>query len=744
MHILHQIIDQNGLLFISLVEIMVYTILLSFILYHLIIYLGRINFKEAKYYLYFSFFFSGLLLNIFSDTGTYWMIVPKYFTNKLTIFFTAVSYLIMYKSIILLLNSSLELNPKNKKHINRIFNFFAIFSLVWIAPVFIKIKFLYNTFWALNFVFSVYVSAAYYNHLVRNNRKIENNLKIIAWVILSYTIYFELYKSIWIIFPSAPTTPLWVMNDSLKIAVAFIFAVALARKTNKDFYDLQELKENLEQKVLEKTHELREANARIEENNEQRRNYFINLAHETKTPLTLISNYLDKFLKTSGPSKELSIIKENFDKLKNEMIRFLDVEKYEKGLMIYDHNYILNLSDSVKRKEPLYREHALLHGIKLITEIDDNIFIKSDPAAIDGMINNLFENAVKYSGEGSYIKIILKKTSKEACLCISDNGTGIDEEKLKYIFQPYYQVSRTKQNREGLGMGLYIVKNIVESLKGKIIVKSEPDKGTEITIHLPAEISGSFEVERDEPFEKLFFERKQKKNTELHFSEERKNILIVEDNKDMCNYLAEELNEDYNIFCAENGVDALSKLKTIPNIDIIVSDVMMDQMDGYSFYNTISKNGNYATIPFIILTARSNNNEKIEMLTKGVTDYIYKPFSIEEVKAKIQSVLLNTRNQRTAVLKETLNIIQSQIISENVNGHGNEKDKWGNFELVKREHKLTDRQIEIIKLVENGLEYKQIADKLNISVKTTHRHIQNLFEKFGVHSKMELMKVLFD
>jgi DNA-binding NarL/FixJ family response regulator len=128
------------------------------------------------------------------------------------------------------------------------------------------------------------------------------------------------------------------------------------------------------------------------------------------------------------------------------------------------------------------------------------------------------------------------------------------------------------------------------------------------------------------------------------------------------------------------------------------------------------------------------------MLTKGVTDYLYKPFSIDELKAKIQSVLINTQNQRASVLKETLNVIHNHIISGSENG----KDKWDKFEFKKREHNLTDRQIEIIKLVEQGLEYKQIADKLNISVKTTHRHIQNLFEKFGVHSKMELMKALFD
>jgi DNA-binding NarL/FixJ family response regulator len=98
------------------------------------------------------------------------------------------------------------------------------------------------------------------------------------------------------------------------------------------------------------------------------------------------------------------------------------------------------------------------------------------------------------------------------------------------------------------------------------------------------------------------------------------------------------------------------------------------------------------------------------MLTKGVTDYLYKPFSIDELKAKIKSVLINTKNQRASVLKETLNVIHNQIIS----GNENRNDKWANFEFIKREHNLTDRQIEIIILVKQGLEYKQISDKLNI------------------------------
>jgi DNA-binding NarL/FixJ family response regulator len=293
-----------------------------------------------------------------------------------------------------------------------------------------------------------------------------------------------------------------------------------------------------------------------------------------------------------------------------------------------------------------------------------------------------------------------------------------------------------------LGMGLFIVKSIVELLKGRIEVKSILNEGTEITVSLPLEVAGKTEPVSIPDSGMATFKKDRIKTHEITYSAERKNIFIVEDNPEMRNYLAEELNELYNVFIAKDGIDAIDMLKTAPNMDIILSDVMMDRMDGHAFFASISKNDQYSNIPFIFLTAKSNVEKKLEMLTKGVIDYLYKPFSIDELKAKIQSVLINSYNQRTAALKNTMMVIQNQIMNGSVVKSGN--GKWDTFELKKREYDLTERQIEIILLVEKGLEYKQIAEKLNISVKTTHRHIQNLFEKFGVHSKMELMKAMFD
>ena len=739
MDIINQILEKNKIPFISLAEIVGYTILLSLIIYHIVIYFGRRNFKESKYYLYFSYYVIGLLLYIFIDTNTYYILMRKVSMVKFTLFFTAVSFLIMYKSVILLLNDAIISNPKTKRLINKYFNIYALLNLVWLLRILAPAKVHWRIFWLCNLL-TIATLAIVYLSTLRNKRKlIDISIKIIAWLTISYGIYIILYRGIWIVFPKAPRLPFWILNDILKIVVSFVFAYALARKSNKEFLELQELKDNLEEKVKEKTCELEAAKLKIENASEQRSNYFVNLAHETKTPLTLISNYLDRYVKTNGLNNDLKVIKDNFTRLKNEMTRFLDVEKYEKGQVIYEHTHSIDIAHLINHKIPLYKEEAALRGINATFKIEENIFIKADEVAIERIVNNLFENAIKYSSKEAEITVEFTKNKNTAQLKVSDTGVGIDKEKLENIFDPYYQISEPKLNKQGLGMGLYIVKSIVDSLNGKITVDSTLGEGTSFTITLPIEDKGvasnTLTVNGILPKNKT--QRNGKKD--IIFKKDRKNLFVVEDNDDMRNYLCEELNESFNVSCANNGKAALLKLMNSPKTDLIISDVMMDEMDGYEFFNALSHKADFADIPVIFLTARSKEDEKIEMLTKGAAEYLYKPFSIEELKAKINSVFINTEKQRQTALKDAVSAIQNQL-----NHKETRNGKWENFEIQKTKLELTQRQIEIVELIEKGLEYKQIADELNISVKTVHRHIQNLFEKCGVHSKMELLKVLFE
>ncbi|MBN2439998.1 MAG: HAMP domain-containing histidine kinase, partial [Spirochaetales bacterium] len=230
--------------------------------------------------------------------------------------------------------------------------------------------------------------------------------------------------------------------------------------------------------------ELFERSRQLENINRQKTNFFINLAHEIKTPLTLISNYLELYTRKVKMSDELYIIKRNIDKLKHDMINFLDVEKIKQGRMDYNHNNILDLSTLISEREEIFKGIVFQRDIKIVSHVETNIFIKADRFALETVLNNLLSNALKYTDDKGEIKIILESNDKKVILTIQDTGIGIPEDKFEEIFLPYYQISNGKSNMHGIGMGLYIVNKIVKSLNGKITVTSKQGEGTKLTIIL--------------------------------------------------------------------------------------------------------------------------------------------------------------------------------------------------------------------------------------------------------------------
>ena len=744
MDIINQIVAQEQSIFIMLAEFAVFTVFISLIIYHLIIYIGRKSFSEGRLYLYFSGLFFGLLFYIFLDTCQFgilfWNVINVPAWNA---FLISVSWIFILKSIMLILQYYLHPSDKKKYILDNVFIGFAVISIGCLAPVFLPLgQYLYLIFlglWvalgtAIVFLLDVYLP------ILRRRPGTDKSSKIIGWTSLLYISYIWFYKLITSSSLIHDHLPFWIINNFLKIAIAFTFAYALARRFNREFTDLVELKENLEKKVEESTRELRLAKEKIEEASAQKTNYFINVAHETKTPLTLIGNYLDRYSKRIGPSEELGIVKENFDLLRDAMVLFLDVEKFEKGEVMYDNCNVCDLSKALDLKMSLFKEEALRQNRNFRCDIAGGIYIQADPLAIERITHNLFDNALKFTREQDEITISLSHDERQACLMVSDTGIGIDASSVPHIFDLYFQSSVSKSCHMGFGMGLYIVKQTVEAMCGTIEVKSNQGEGTSFLIKFPltaqAMGSGDVSVEQLSPAP----QRQNKAVYSCQYLTGRKTLLIVEDNADMLRYIKDELTELYNVFAASNGDDAVSLLKTSPIPDLILSDVMMDGMNGFDFYHLISKETTFASIPFIFITARSNNEEKIAMLTQGVSDYIFKPFSMEELKAKIASVLKNTSRHRNAGLQDAINAIHSHIDCPQKVEHG----KWEQFAIRAREYDLTERQIEVIKLVEQGLEYKQIAGALNISPKTIHRHIQILFEKFQVHNKLELLKMFFE
>ena len=474
--------------------------------------------------------------------------------------------------------------------------------------------------------------------------------------------------------------------------------------------------------------------------NEQRTNTFVNLAHETKTPLTLINNYLEEYITNNSPSEELNIVKRNLDKLSSDIVNLFDLEKFNKGFAYYNHNLVCNFSEILKDSVMLFKQYAKESSIEIRTTIEDNIFIKADPLSINRIINNLIENGIKFSNSHSIIEVTLKKADDTFQFSVKDYGRGIPVETQAKVFEPYYQITNPKTNIQGMGLGLPIVKKVIDDLNGIIKVISNPKitPGTEIFITLnqyTAVVNKSF-ISTIVP-KIVAISKEELKIEELFFDEEKQTILIVEDNITMLNYLFKKLSEKYNTYVALNGNDALKKLKELKILpDLIITDIMMDKVDGYDFAKIISKSSTYSNIPFIFLSAKAAFTDKLQGLKLGAIDYVPKPFSISELLQKIDSILLYIGKQKRAIWNKAFSIVNSN------NNPPKKDDSSGAFEQNCELYHLTTREKDIAKLICQGQKYKDIGETLFIAERTVTKHAQNIFEKTQVSNKIELVNKL--
>jgi len=240
-------------------------------------------------------------------------------------------------------------------------------------------------------------------------------------------------------------------------------------------------------------------------------------------------------------------------------------------------------------------------------------------------------------------------------LNVTNTGATIEEDQRQHIFTPYYQLSRKKSSRQGIGMGLSIVHNVVESLEGAIEVDDNHGDGATFTVTLNRYVPG-----RKEPVVKAqegtplilpagIGAEKGTETAEVKAAGKGgETVLLVEDNRDLLSLMAAKVGERYTVETAGNGAQALELLarsgSEVP--DVIVSDVMMDDMDGYQFLQVLQEKQGFRDIPFIFITARSTINEKLEGLKRGAIDFIYKPFVIEELVSRIESILRYRAVQR--------------------------------------------------------------------------------------------------
>lgn len=715
---------------IDIFSISVISLVLTLAIYHIFIYFGRKG-SDRIYYVYFSLFALNIAVYILSSAMVSRFIFPTLeIRQRFSPAITGITYFLLLHYALQIFKILLHF-PASRSRVFRPFYYsFIGYWLLVLTYLYFDYEFYYAKIFPIICVFAAfspfYMFFVFISHILK--QKTRDKAQVIIFfgfiVFMFDFVAEEVIQLFGVVYPFKGTY--FVSGISV-----LLWALALAVRFNNEYKELQSLKLSLEAKVKERTQELEIA---IEE----RTNTFINLAHEVRTPLTLVSNYIDEQIKKHGQTREMNIINENANKLVRDIANFFVEEKFRKGIIPYDHNQIVNLSKFVADLSEMYEGYAKRKGITLTADVGNGIFIKADPDALSSLINNLVENSIKYTDENGSIWI--KLTVKESSLKISvkDTGHGIPEAMQEKIFDPRFQVSGKKQNFQGIGMGLSIVNGIVQSLGGSIYLKSEENVGTEFTIELKRHKADEHEFVTDKipqlPVNITFNKVNDEINEHNCYS-----VLVIDDHLQMLQFICDELKGNYNVYVAENGKKALEKLRNIPRPDLIISDVMMDDVDGIDLLKAIREDNNLRHIPFIFLTAKSSAIDRYEGLSLGAIDYIQKPFKIDELKIKIDSVIKTFNAQRGAVLNSAFEFI-SEKLGKPVLHVVNKKDI---FEQNCIRMGMSFREKDVILALQDGLQSKDIASKLNISHTTVNKHIQNIYKKAGVSNKNELIEKLY-
>ncbi|MCG8571210.1 MAG: ATP-binding protein [Spirochaetes bacterium] len=687
--------------------------------YPLFVYLDRRDKRSSvsKSFLSYSFYnLSLLLIHLFKRV---FPLFSDYFVNISSIILP----LLIYLSVVSLYNFCnqifIELYRVKGYRIVKISTYLLTSIIITLYAAFyitnnIKVIKLFYLFLA---IYAVFFSI----HVIINqieNRELLNKKRVVVFTGLIVMILFnEVYLILYYINNSV--LPYWIVYLVYLFNVS-CFSFGLIRGSNEDHERLIELNQELEKRVYQRTQQL-------EEEKEAKTSFFINLAHETKTPLTLIKNYLDKYIQKQGMNSDLLVIKKNIDKLTHDMVNFLDAEKLQKGLVFYCHDKVLNISSLLENKLELFYEIAQKKNIAIHKNIDKGVFLKIDPYAIDRVINNLLDNAIKFTPIEGHIQVLLIARENHFIIRVIDNGIGIPQKMHSGIFQPYNQISEQQRNISGIGMGLFITRSIVEQLKGKIKVKSESGKGSEFTIIFKRYVpSQKEEIIKDVHLSRPIDIIETIPHKEAKIVKGRKHILLVEDHKDLAVSIQRELEEKFNVYLAHNGQEGLVLLEQVKP-DLIISDIMMDKMDGYEFINHLPES--CKTIPFIFITACTTEDEKIKGLHLGAIDYMNKPFSLEELRIKVNRYLEHTDNIEKSFFEDLQEFRKNRLFQ-------------ASFDDNCRQFKLTEKEKEVALFIGKGLFNKEIARELGISEETIKRHINHIYKKTNAASKVELINIL--
>ncbi|NDV63796.1 ATP-binding protein [Bacteroides sp. 224] len=422
------------------------------------------------------------------------------------------------------------------------------------------------------------------------------------------------------------------------------------------------LKATLQMEQREKQH--------LSELNLMKQNFFTNVSHEFRTPLTLIFSQIDVILKENNLQRS---IKNKFLKIRkhtgemqhliNELTHLTKLEQGNFPIKVSRQDISLFIKDIFIA----FKEYALIRNITFKNECSEEpIEVWFDYVQLQKVLYNLLSNAFKFTPEGGCVMLSLKRKQDHIIISVEDNGIGIKEEDLNKVFEQFYQINResTPQWMEGMGVGLSLSREIIRQHSGEISVKSEVGVMTCFTIklllgdaHFSEEQKGEWVTNENVYLPKpIISSKKEEQLPEQNEKQSDTTILIIEDNEGLLEILVEAFSPLYNIITANNGEDGLREaIESKPNL--ILTDVMIPRLSGLEVCKRLKAHTDTYHIPIILITAHSSLKQNIEGLQYGADDYIIKPFDIELLLLKCHNLIRNR--------KELQSRFQTQISDEN-------------------------------------------------------------------------------
>ncbi len=434
--------------------------------------------------------------------------------------------------------------------------------------------------------------------------------------------------------------PFWLTYKAIVLILSFlgITIYLVYRQLKKSLMLKQEL-------VMEKVHRERE-----DKLNHEKLRFFTNISHELRTPISLIigpaKQLAEEGLNNDYQKSRIGLILQNSNRLYNLVNQLLDFRKAQNGelelkvsktdILLYSQNIFHSFDGLVKEKKINY--HFICESDEIIGWIDSDKY--------DKILYNLLSNAIKFTHKYGNVDLFIGAISgdnglRKLSIEVSDDGIGIPEESQKKIFTRFYQVEDPKGENTGSGIGLSLVNSLVKVHKSDIKLYSTPGKGSVFTIEIPIdkefyddEEIFDYELKPSESITPVITEAKKISNS----TDLKEKVLVIEDNQELRDYIADYLSDYYKVYKAENGEEGLQICRQVKPI-ICIADVMMPVMDGFEFCKTLKNDERISHIPVVLLTALSDSENQIKGYKLGADGYLTKPFDPSLLKTRIENII---------------------------------------------------------------------------------------------------------